>query len=180
MKSFEDIDLVNYIVNSEATLKEAAEFFGVSVDTIKKRMANIKKNLNEDSTILEDLNKVASKNTLEGRRKGGISTNSGVVRTLSLDEIADLARQMLAKNLTIDMAADSFDMAPSTLYDNLEALNGTEYQEIYDDLKMLYEIHLLVKGSVVDYHNTKVSKGAVERLTAKYSIQLKEKNSHQK
>ena len=180
MKSFEDIDLVNYIVNQGATLKEAAEFFGVSVDTVKKRMANIKKELNEDSVILNDLNEVASKNTLAGRRKGGTSTNSGVVRTLSLDDIADLARQMLANNLTIDMAANSFQMAPSTLYDNLEALNGTEYQEIYDDLRILYEIHLLVKGSVIDYDNTKVNKANVERLMTKYSLQLHEKNNHQK
>jgi len=183
MKSFEDIDLINYIVNQGATLKEASEFFGVSVDTIKKRMSNIKKSLNDNSVILEELNDIASKNTLEGRRKGGTSTNSGVVRSLSLAEIADLARRMLADNLTIDEAANSFKVPPSTLYDNLEALQGTEYDEVYKDLKIMYELHILAKGSFVEYSNTKINKNDIQRLMHKYSLQLKEneqENNHQK
>ncbi|MBE6138383.1 MAG: hypothetical protein E7173_01390 [Firmicutes bacterium] len=183
MKNFRDIDLVNYIINQEATLKDAAEYFGVSVETIKKRMSKIKKELLTESSILIDLNSVADKNTLEGRRKGGTSTNSGVVRILNLPEIANLARRMLADNLTLSEAANSFKMPSSTLYDNLEALKGTEYDEIYKDLKIMYEVHILAKGSLICYDNTKVNKTDVQRLTAKYSLQLKEdkkEDNHQK
>lgn len=147
MKKFEDIDLINYVVNNGATLKDAAEFFEVSVDTIKKRMANIKQDLKNDSEILIELNEVSSKNVLEGRKKGGQAPNSGVVRNTSLETIAERAMIMLAHNLTIDKAAVRFSVAPSTLYDHLELLNCNQYAEIYADLQVMYQYHNIDKNS---------------------------------
>lgn len=142
MKNFEDIDLVNYIINQGATLKQAAEHFNVSVETIKKRMAKIRKGLNEDSEILNNLNDVSKNNTLIGRRIGGQSTNGGRKRIMSMEEIREKAKVMLSKSLTIDEAALEFDIPPATLYDNLELLNNEEDKEIYFDLKSMYESHL--------------------------------------
>lgn len=148
MKKFEDIDLVNYIVNQEATLKDAAEFFEVSIDTIKARMRKIKSGLANDSIILKDLNDVASANALEGRKKGGKSSNSGVVRNVDLETIANQAKFILSQDLTIDEAAEILNVAPSTLYEHLELLNTAQYLEIYKELKNMYKYHLHNKNIV--------------------------------
>ena len=122
MSKFEDVDLVNYIINNGATLKDAAEFFDVSVDTIKVRMRKIKSGLQEDSIILKDLNNVSNANTLEGRKRGGKSPNSGVVRSIDLETIANQAKFILSQDLSIDEAAKVLRVAPSTLYEHLELL----------------------------------------------------------
>lgn len=193
MKKFEDIDLVNYIVNNNATLKEAAEFFEVSIDTIKARMRNIKNSLDNDSIILNNLNEVANKNVLEGRKKGGQSSNSGVVRDIELEQIAERAMIMLADNLSIDSAAIRFNIAPSTLYDHLELLNNDEYSELYDDLKAMYSYHNKTKtsGTVIDIEERKFDSDAtwlaslkserysgIEKLQIKYTEKLEELKRH--
>lgn len=141
MSKFEDVDLVNYIINQEVTLKEAAEFFDVSVETIKKRMANIKKELRDDSLILNDIKNVADKNLLEGRKKGGQQLNSGKVRAVSMETIRDIAVGMLANNSTIEEASLQFNIPSSTLYEYLELLNCPQYSDIYSDLQVMYDLH---------------------------------------
>ena len=142
MSKFEDVDLVNYIINNGATLKDAAEFFDVSVDTIKVRMRKIKSGLQEDSIILKDLNNVSNANTLEGRKRGGKSPNSGVVRSIDLETIANQAKFILSQDLSIDEAAKVLRVAPSTLYEHLELLKTDDYLDIYQDLKKMYKDHL--------------------------------------
>ena len=48
MKKIEDIDIINYIINKGATAKEVADYYGVSLSIIKKRLASIKTELKDD------------------------------------------------------------------------------------------------------------------------------------
>ena len=50
MSKLEDIDIVNYMINQGATAKETAEYFGVSLSTIKKRLSSIKKTITRGNT----------------------------------------------------------------------------------------------------------------------------------
>ena len=174
MKKFEDIDLVNYIVNKGATLKETAEFFEVSVDTIKKRMASIKNSLFTDSRILNELQEVVDNNTLAGRKKGGKSPNSGVVRTVDLETIARRAMIILSENMTIDMAADSFNIPPSTLHEHLELLKCEEYSELYHDLQFLYSYHNKYKTNFpyLNDCNRAIDAESMRKIQVKYSQKL--------
>lgn len=173
MKKFEDIDLVNYIINQGATLKQAAEYFEVSVDTVKKRIATIKKNLKEDSEISNGLNEVAQKNSLLGRQIGGQSTNSGRPRSMNIDEIREKAIIMLSKGLTIDEAALEFGIPSTTLHKSLELLNSEKDKEIYYDLKSMYEAHIRNKSNKEGFN----AAGLQRKYTEKLEETLERKNS---
>ena len=147
MSKMEDIDLINYIINKGKTAQEAADYFGVSLSTVKKRLAFIKSGISEQSEIYQSLQEVADKNALQGRVKGGQALNSGVHRSLSLEEIVSIAVYMLANDFTIEQAARSFNIPGSTLFENLQLLNCENYRELYQDLQSLYEAHKLNKDT---------------------------------
>ena len=77
MKKIEDIDIINYIINKGATAKEVADYYGVSLSIIKKRLASIKAELKDDSEIKNGLLNTISVNQEKGRHMGGLSNNSG-------------------------------------------------------------------------------------------------------
>lgn len=143
----EDIDLINYIINQEKTGKEAAEYFGVSLSTVRKRLATIKSELPFESNIYQQLKEVAEKNETQGKIKGGQTQNSGPKRMLSIEYIYNIVVDMLANNLTIEETAVKYSIPRSTLADNLELLNSRGYTEIYNDLQSLFGAHKLKKST---------------------------------
>ena len=92
MSKIEDIDLVNYVINKKATLKEAATYFGVSVSTIKKKMSAIKSSLNQESDVYISLNNISSNNQTKGRIDGGKAHTGLKYDTYSIDEILAIAK----------------------------------------------------------------------------------------
>lgn len=147
MPKMEDIDLINYIINKEKTAQEAADYFDVSLSTVKKRLARIKSEISEQSEIYQALQTVADKNAFQGRVKGGQALNSGVQRSLQLEELASIATYMLANDFTVEQAATNFKIPSSTLFENLALLNCEAYHELYQDLQSLYEAHKLNKDT---------------------------------
>lgn len=147
MSKMEDSDLVNYIINQEATGKEAAEYFGVSLSTVRKKLASIKGSLSSETSIYKELEEVARKNEQKGKVEGGRSLNSGPKRMLSLVEVVKIAMEIIVNNFTIEEAAIRYSIPSSTLADNLEVLNSSEYHQLYKDLKSLFEAHKLRKST---------------------------------
>ena len=141
MKKIEDIDIINYIINKGATAKELAEYYGVSLSTIKKRLASIKDELKDDSEIKNSLLNIISVNQEKGRHTGGLSNNSGKKRNVDITFIVDIAVNALANNLTIEELSTKHGIPTSTISDYLKLLKNTEYQTIYDDLTSLFNYH---------------------------------------
>ena len=189
MKRFEDEELIEYVIENGATLKQAAEHFGVTIDAIKYRMRKIKNNLANDSEILIHLKEIAKKNELEGKILGGKALAGGIPRTITLEEIAEKAMIMLSEDLTIDEAALSFGIASSTLHGYLRLLDNSEYVEIYNDLQSMYNYHNenRTMGIIPDVEKRNCSNtstwlppvkrrtdAGMERLKLKYSQKLEE------
>lgn len=141
MKKIEDIDIINYIINKGATAKEVAEYYGVSLSTIKKRLASIKDKLKDDSEIKNSLLNTININQEKGRHTGGLSSNSGKKRNVDMTFIVDIAINALANNLTIEELSTKYGIPTSTISDYLKLLKNTEYQTIYDDLTSLFNYH---------------------------------------
>lgn len=193
MTKLNEIDLVNYVINNGATLKEAAEYFEVSLSTIKKTMKNVKEGLNETSEVYKELYKVSKTNELMGKKKGGQSLNSGVKRSLTLEQISLLAMEFIANNMTLDLASEKFGIPKSTLWDNFNLLNCKEYFELYNDLSYVYQCHNdgIDNSIVFDIDPRKVSDTwlqplqqkniiTLESLMQKYTLKLEEYNSKMK
>ena len=164
MSKIEDIDIINYMINNETTAKETAEYFGVSLSTIKKRLSGIKSELQDSSIIKENLNNLSIINQNNGRVKGGKVLGSGVTLTENLETIVARAKEILANNLTIEEASKLFKIPSSTLAEHLKLLKNTEYKEVYNDLQTLFEYHKRHKGSSYD--------ASLFNLQQKYSISL--------
>ncbi len=141
MRKLDDIDLINYIINKEATAKETADYFGVSLSTIRKRLANIKTSLQDNSEITAQLLSVSDSNQDKGRAKGGLSHNSGIKITESIESIADKAIYVLANNLTLEEASIKFNIPTSTLFEHFKMLENPYYGQIYNDLQSLFAYH---------------------------------------
>lgn len=195
MKKFEDIELINYVINNGATLKEAANHFDVSIETIKKRIKTIKSGLEDNSEIIEKLKSISDQNVSAGRKKGGESKNSGRVRGDTLETIANQAMIILVNDFTFEDAASYFGIPSSTLYDHLELLNCDEYREIYNDLKSMYAYHHQnrVSSTILDIEERRVNKNSewltklqsssdvnFESLRRKYAEKLKESGNLKK
>lgn len=196
MTKLSEIDLVNYVINNGATLKDAADYFEVSLSTVKKMMKKIKEGLNEDSVIYLDLKENSIKNELLGKQKGGQALNSGSKRSLSLEQISLLAMELIANNMTLDLASQKFSIPKSTLWDNLNLLNCEQYFELYHDLLFVYKCHNegVENNTIIDTEERKVSDVwlnslqhneviKLEGLMQKYNLKLEEyasksKNSH--
>lgn len=110
MKTIEDIDIINYMINKGATAKEVAEYYGVSLSTIKKRLAIIKEELNDNSEIKNSLLNTISVNQEKGRHTGGLSNNSGKKRNVDITFIVDIAINALANNLTIEELSSKYSI----------------------------------------------------------------------
>ena len=149
MNKIENIDILNYMINKQATAKETAEYFNVSLSTIRKRLVAIKSDI-QDENIKKELLEVIANNQDNGRVKGGLSNNSGVKISESMEDIVRNAITILANNLTLEMASLSFQIPTSTLSEHLKLLNCKEYNDIYIDLLSLFEYHRTGKSSNVD------------------------------
>lgn len=168
MKKIEDIDIINYIINKGATAKEVAEYYGVSLSTIKKRLASIKDKLKDDSEIKNSLLNTININQEKGRHTGGLSSNSGKKRNVDMTFIVDIAINALANNLTIEELSTKYGIPTSTISDYFKLLNNTENQNIYDDLT-----------SLLNYHKNKhymTNNVTLFALQQKYSNKLKGNN----
>ena len=174
MSKLEDIDLINYVINKGATLKEAADYFDVSLSTVKKKMSKIKSDLKEESDIYINLTDVSSVNERQGKISGGKAHMGLKYDTFSKEEVVEIAMNMIADNLSIDEAAVKYNIPPSTLYDRLTTLNCSEYKNIYNDLLYIFEIHRKSTGI------TKDRKLYIEQLMMKYKLQLDERNNTKK
>lgn len=174
MSKLEDIDLINYVINNGATLKEAANYFDVSLSTVKKRMGKIKNDLNKNSVVYTDLKDVSAVNEKQGKIDGGKAHAGLKYNTFSIEEVSDIAMNMIAYDLSIDEAASRYNIPPSTLYERLNDLNYEEYQELYNDLSYIFEIR---KGNS---HINNERKLYIEHLMAKYHLKLSEKNNIKK
>ena len=141
MKKIEDIDIINYIINKGATAKEVADYYGVSLSTIKKRLASIKDELKDDSEIKNSLLNIISVNQEKGRHTGGLSNNSGKKRNVDITFIVDIAINALANNLTMEELSCKYSIPTSTISDYFKLLKNTENQTIYDDLTSLFNYH---------------------------------------
>lgn len=190
MSKLNEIDLVNYVINNEATLKQAADYFEVSLSTVKKMMKQIKENLNENSAIYQELNGISKQNELLGKQKGGQVLNSGPKRTLSLEQISLIAMEIIANNMTLDLASQKFLIPKSTLWDNLNLLNCQQYLELYNDLLYIYKCHNegVDNNVILDPENKKIKNTwlsplknkeviNLEALMQKYTLKLEEYNS---
>ena len=191
MPKINEIDLVNYVINRGATLKEAADYFEVSLSTVKKTMKKVREGLNGNSDIYKNLNDVSKHNEKLWKIKGGQSNNSGVQRSLSLEQVSLLAMEFIAYNMTFDVASEKFNIPKSTLWDNFEKLNCEEYQELYKDLLYIYECHNknINNDTILDTEN-RHSKDMwveslqqkkvinLEELMQKYNLKLEEINKH--
>lgn len=195
MGKINDIDLVNYVINKGATLKEAAEHFDVSISTVKKAMQKIKVDLNKDSEIYTNLNDVSKENEYLGKIKGGQSKNSGIERNFDLEQIALLAMQFISENLTLSLASGKFEIPKSTLWDNFRRLNCDEYQELYNDLLYVYDCHnkAISNNTILDVEERGVNHNQawleslqhsdfikLESLIQKYNLKLEEHSSKSK
>lgn len=194
MTKLDEKNLIDYVINNGATLKQASEHFGVSISTIKKAMKRIKENLSQDSDIYIKINDIARKNELLGKKKGGESCNSGKERKLSMDQIVLFAMKFIAENMTIETASISFGIPRSTLWENFNLLNCEEYQELYNDLLYVYSWHN--KGISNDYFLNDIEEVKLNRnnhwlapiqqndaihlesLMAKYNLKLEEISNH--
>ena len=141
MKKIEDVDIINYIINKGVTAKEVAEYYSVSLSTIKKRLSSIKDELKDDSEIKNSLLNTININQEKGRHTGGLSSNSGKKRSVDITFIVDIAVDALANNLTIEELSTKYSIPTSTISDYFKLLKNTEYQTIYDDLTSLFNYH---------------------------------------
>lgn len=170
MNKIEDIDIINYMINKGATAKETAEYFNISLSTVKKRLANIKDSLNSNSLISEELRNLSEKNQNDGRKKGGQSHNSGPILSQTLDEIAIMAMQVIANDMTLEEAEIKYNIPHSTLYDHFKLLIGTEYNYVYEDLETLFSYH----------KDKKISFDIINILNQKYSLLLNNLSENKK
>lgn len=141
MKKIEDIDIINYMINKGATAKEVVEYYGVSLSTIKKRLASIKSELKDDSEIKDNLLNTVSMNQEKGRKLGGLSNNSGKKRNIDITFVVGIAKDALANNLTIEDLSNKYGIPTSTLSDYFKLLQNSTYQDIYNDLQSLFSYH---------------------------------------
>ena len=141
MEKLDNIDLINYIINKGATAKEAAEYFGVSLSAVRKKLASIKESLQDNSEIKNQLLSVINNNQDIGRIKGGLSHNSGAKMTDTIVSIAEKAIYVLANNLTIEEASIKFNIPTSTLFEHFKKLANPNYHQIYTDLQSLFAYH---------------------------------------
>lgn len=174
MPKIEDIDLINYVINNGATLKDAANYFDVSLSTVKKRMSKIKNDLNKNSDVYTDLTNVSSTNEQQGKIDGGKAHAGLKYDTFSIEEMSEIAMEMIGYDLSIDDAAAKYNISPSTLYERLMSLNCEEYKELYNDLTYIFEIHK--KNSEINNERQIY----IEQLMTKYLLKLDEKNNIKK
>lgn len=174
MAKLNEIDLVNYVINNGATLKDAADYFNVSLSTVKKMMKKIKEELNEDTVIYRELKENSKNNELLGKQKGGQALNTGIKRTFSLEQISLLAMELIANNMTLDLASEKFKIPKSTLWDNFNLLNCEEYLELYNDLLYIYKCHNegVDNNIVLDPENRTLNDSWLKSLQQKNIITL--------
>lgn len=167
MNKIEDLDIVNYMINNDVTAKEVAQYYEISLSTVRKALARIKLQLNDNSSIKEELLNVISNNQQQGRYKGGLSHNSGRKRTVEIDFIASIAIDMLTNNLTIQETSLKYNIPTSTISDYFNLLNNNKYQEIYDDLESLFVYHKTK-------HNIENDKFVLNEMLNKYEFSTDE------
>lgn len=172
MGKIEDVDIVNYMINQGATAKETAEYFGVSLSTIKKRLSFIKTQLKDGTHIKNDLLDLNNKNQEMGRKKGCLSHNSGAPLSEDMETIANHAIKVIADNLTLAEASVKFGIPSSTLHEHFGLLKNTEYHGIYEDLQSLFVYHQRSKNNIGDIRLFEIQK--------KYGQMLEELNINKK
>lgn len=121
-------DIVNFIASDEGhTVEEAASNFGVSVSTIKKRLAKVRneKDANYDKFLAEKLKLAQAKVTLRGNKKGGSLGKRG--RTYSEEEAINLAN-MYMSGFTIIGLSKVTGIPTSTLWEVIRSINDKELQ----------------------------------------------------
>lgn len=140
-----DIDLINYIINRGKTAKEAAEYFNVSLSTIRKRLKKIREELPENSVILKNLNIVIKNNEMIGKKTGGSTLGSGKKKAYTIEQIKKFATSMLENRMTIEEASIHFNIPRTTLYEYIKEIKNYD-SKLYNDLQTLFEYNKNHKG----------------------------------
>lgn len=134
--------VAKYIIENEATVKETALYFGISISSIKKYInddCNLK-NINEN--IYLAVKEVQDKLQKEGQIKGGQIGKRDA--SISDFEVEEIAKKMIENGWTLGQASNYFDNIPtSTLYENLMKLTDVELK---NNLQILFDENNKFKG----------------------------------
>ncbi len=140
----ENKDIVNFIAEGEGhTVEEAAENFGVSVSTIKKRLAQVRDLTNPkyDEIEAEKLKLAQMKVSIRGHKKGGASGKRG--GTFTEEQARKLAELYLNSGLTFKDLSSDLHIPTSTLWDTIRSIKDAELQSRIDE-------HIKHKPSIIE------------------------------
>lgn len=133
-----DVDLkevINHIILSRATVKEASLMFGVSESTIHKYIQQLKES---DKTLYDKLKEVQDEVSKRGHILGG---KTGIRGPKYTDfESTEIAEVMLEEDLTLVKASNKFGVPKSSIYERVKAVEDQELQtnleEMFDRRKL--------------------------------------------
>lgn len=142
---------IDPIIEEGATIEETAEVLGISSSSVDKALQYVRKNailltqLDIDpNEFLTELSSILKTNTIQGKKAAGYT--GGKKKTWNSEEAIKIAHLFLADGLTLRKAAPKFGHSKSIL---LEILNSSVVKsnlELYQDVKLLFKINLMLKN----------------------------------
>ena len=126
------LEVAKFIIENKATIKTTADHFGMSISSIKKYINNDLKEI--DEKVYNSV-KIVQANIEElARIQGGKIGKRGPKYTDS--EAVEIAKVMIANQMTLDEASKYFQMPRSSIYDKVININDIE---LVDEIKRLFE-----------------------------------------
>lgn len=125
-------DIVLFIASDDGhTVEEAANNFGVSISTIKKRLAQVRdeSNPNYDKLLAEKLKLAQTKVIIKGNKKGG---ENGKRRSIYNEKVAIMLAEAYMSGLTIRKLSSLIAIPPSTLWEIIRSIKNEEIQNKLD------------------------------------------------
>lgn len=128
------LEVAKYIIANKATITMTADYFGLSVSSIKKYINDQDKLKAIDFEIYNEVKKVQNELENIGHYIGG---KNGIREPKYTEfEALEIAETMISESLTITEAAKKFDIPKSTLYERIRAIKDDEIQ---NELNLLLE-----------------------------------------
>ena len=120
------LEVAKYIIANKATIAMTADYFGLSVSSIKKYINDQDKLKAIDFEIYNEVKKVQNELENIGHYIGG---KNGIREPKYTEfEALEIAETMISESLTITEAAKKFDIPKSTLYERIRAIKDDEIQ----------------------------------------------------
>ena len=133
----------NYEHGKSVTALEASIKFDCSVSSIRKYVAKLKTSGDiDDKKLYNSYLAAASMSRLRGQVLGG--KNGRRTSKMSERELSDFCEYIIENDCTLRQMEKKTSIPKSTLYENLEKLNDSRLQEVYDNHR---------RNALNDYNN---------------------------